>query len=72
MYLTLIIFKAINLTGGETTNHRLFKNLFTEIGAEHGVLFFYSHVRFLSKGRVLDHVVKLRKAVLQFLQERLG
>ena len=65
-----ITIKAINLIRGKATNHRLFKNLCSELGAEHEVLLFYSRVRFLSRGRVLDRVFELRKEVLQFLHSK--
>ena len=52
-----IVVKAINLIGRKAINHRLFKNLFTEMWAEHDVLLFHSHVIFLSRG----HVFQLRK-----------
>ena len=39
------------------------QNLCTEIGVKYGVLLFHSHVRFLSKGHVLNRVFELRKEV---------
>lgn len=52
------------------TNHRLFKALCDEVGAEHTVLLFHTDVRWLSRGKVVSRVFELRQEVETFLRER--
>ena len=51
-------------------NHRLFKAFCKKIGAKHSVLLYHSEVRWLSRGRVLTRVFKLRKEIEMFLRQR--
>ena len=62
--------KTINLIRGRALNHRLFKSLCQDYGSEHSVLLSHTEVRWLSRGRALTQLFKLRKEVKVFLKER--
>ena len=49
--------------------HRIFKELCNETGSEFEILLYYSNVRWLSRGKVLNGVFALRVQLAVFLQE---
>ena len=67
---TSIAVSAVNYIRGNALNHSLFKAFCNEVGAKHGVLPYHTEVRWLSRGRVLTRVFKLRKEIEMFLRQR--
>ena len=62
--------KIVNLIRVRALNHRIFKKLCQETGAEHEVLLYHTEVRWLSRGQVLKHLFELRKEVSAFLKNK--
>ena len=58
--------KTINFVRGPVLNHRIFKKLCQEMGAQHEVLLYHTEVSWLSKGQALKRLIALRKEVLFF------
>ena len=61
--------RAVNYIRGNALNYHLFKAFCNEVGAKHSVLFYHTEVRWLSRGRVLTRVFKLRKEIEMFLRQ---
>ena len=61
--------KAVNFIRGRAFQHRLFKAFCEELGANCSVLLRRTEVKWLSKGRVLNHVVQSFQEMSVFLQE---
>jgi len=55
--------KVVNFIRALALNHRIFKKLCQEIGAQHEVLLYHTEVRWLSRGQVLKRLMELRKEV---------
>ena len=62
--------KVVNFIRARALNHRIFKKLCQEMGAQHEVLLYHTEVRWLSKGQVLKSLMELRKEVSFFLREK--
>ena len=62
--------KIVNLIRVRALNHRIFKKLCQEMGAEHEVLLYHTKVRWLSRGQVLKRLFELRKEVSAFLKNK--
>lgn len=58
--------KIVNFIRARALNHRIFKKLCQEMGAEHEVLLYHTEVRWLSRGQVLKRLFELRKEVSLF------
>ena len=65
-----IVIQIVNFKRNRALNHRLFKKLCQDIGAEFELLLYHTEERWLSRGRVLMRVFKLKTEVLLFLKER--
>ena len=59
--------KIVNYIKSMPVNSRLFKELCKDLDSEHQVLLFYTKVRWLSKGNVLNRVFELRHELKMFL-----
>ena len=62
--------KIVNLIRVSALNHRIFKKLCQEMGAEHEVLLYHTDVCWLSRGQVLKRLFELRKEVSAFLKNK--
>ena len=62
-----IAIKTVNFIKNGALNTRLFRNLCSEMNAEHQNLLYYTRVRWLSKGNVLARVFELREELQEFL-----
>ena len=56
--------KIVHLIRAPTLNHRIFKKLCQEMGAEYVVFLYHTEVCWLSRGQVLKRLFVLRKEVL--------
>lgn len=54
------VVKCVNFVKAGSLNSRLFQNLCRDMNSEHEALLFYSKVRWLSKGNVVNRVFELR------------
>ena len=61
------LIKAMNLIKANALNCRLFADLHKENYSDFKTLLLHSHVRWLSKGKVLKKSFVLRKEIYQFL-----
>jgi hypothetical protein len=62
--------KIINFIKCNAINSRLFLILCEEMGSEHSHLLMHTEVRWLSRGRVLNRFVELRKEIELFLIQK--
>ena len=63
------VVKTVNFIKARPLKARVFQRLCGELGAEHNNLLFYCNARWLSKGKVLLRVYKLRNKISIFLKE---
>jgi hypothetical protein len=61
------VIETVNKIRANPLSHRKFRELLEEINSEYGDLIFYSHVRWLSRGKVLMRFFKLREEIDLFL-----
>jgi len=59
----------VNFIRAKALKHRQFKNLLEETDAQYSDICYYTEVRWLSKGRVLERVFSLRTEMKDFLQQ---
>ena len=64
------VVKIVNYIKGSAVNSRLFALLCDDMQADDRQLLFYSSVRWLSRGKVLSRVYKLRNELVVFLHDR--
>ncbi|XP_068238448.1 zinc finger BED domain-containing protein 5-like [Palaemon carinicauda] len=66
------VIKIVNYIKTKALNTRLFKELCKDMNADHEVLLFYTAVRWLSKGNVINRVFEMKDEIKLFLdsQER--
>lgn len=65
-----VVVKAVNFIRGRAVNHRIFRELCSEIGSEFQALLFHTEIRWLSKGRTLNRFLALREEIMHFLEEK--
>ena len=56
------VIKMVNYVKTQALNTRLFKELCKEMNADYEVLIFYTAVRWLSKGRVINRVFEMKES----------
>ena len=64
------VIHIVNFIKSKSLNSRLFGKLCEYLNAEHKHLIYFSNVRWLSRGKVLERFVTLRKEVREFLIQR--
>ncbi|CAI6373947.1 unnamed protein product [Macrosiphum euphorbiae] len=63
------VVSIINFIRSNGLNHRQFQSFLIEINAEYGDVLYYTAVRWLSRGRVLERFFMLRQEIYNFLKE---
>lgn len=62
------VIKVVNYIKSGALNTRLFRELCKDMNSDHEVLLFYTSVRWLSKGNVINRVFELREEIKLFLE----
>lgn len=62
------VIKIVNYIKTQALNTRLFKELCKDMNADHEVLLFYTAVRWLSKGNVVNRVFEMKDEIKLFLE----
>lgn len=62
--------QVVNFIRSRSLNHRLFKIICQEFGAEHDVLLYHTDIRWLSRGQTFIRVFELRLEIFTFLKEK--
>ncbi|XP_076039422.1 zinc finger BED domain-containing protein 5-like [Oratosquilla oratoria] len=62
------VIKIVNYVKTQAPNIRLFKELCKDMNADHEVLLFYTAVRWLSKGNVINRVFEMKDEIKLFLE----
>ena len=65
-----IVIATVNFIHASALNHRLFQVFCEDIGAAYTHLLYYTEVRWLSRGQVLNRVFQLRQEIEIFLREK--
>uniref|UniRef100_UPI00358E8A1A protein FAM200C-like n=1 Tax=Myxine glutinosa TaxID=7769 RepID=UPI00358E8A1A len=65
-----IVVTAVNFIRARALNHRLFQVFCEDIGAAYTHLLYYTEVRWLSRGQILNRVLQLRREIEIFLREK--
>ncbi|XP_030834459.1 general transcription factor II-I repeat domain-containing protein 2-like [Strongylocentrotus purpuratus] len=61
------VIKDVNFIRSHALNHRQFKTVLDELDAQYSDICYFTEVRWLSRGRVLERVFELRNAIAEFL-----
>ena len=67
---TTIVVNTVNFICARALNHCLFQVLCEDIGAAYIHLLYYTEVRWLSRGQVLNRVLQLRQEIVIFMREK--
>jgi len=62
------VVKILNETRSQALNSRLFTPLCKSMDSQYQHLIFHAEVRYLSRGRVLSHLLELKEEAKKFLQ----
>ncbi|XP_068203661.1 zinc finger BED domain-containing protein 5-like [Palaemon carinicauda] len=62
------VIKIVNYIKTKALNTRLFKELCKDMNADHEVLLFYTAVRWLSKGNVINRIFEMKDEIKLFLE----
>ena len=62
------VIKMVNYVKTQALNIRLYKELCKHMNADHEVLHFYTAVRYLTKGRVINRVFEMKYEIKLFLE----
>ena len=63
-----IVVKTVNFVRGRALNHCIFMQLCKEMDSKFKVLLYYTEVRWLSRGKVMNRVFALLTELLKFLK----
>lgn len=64
------VVKAVNFIRSRGLNHRQFKEFLNDIECEYGDVLYYSEVRWLSRGKVLQRFLNLIEEIKMFLNQK--
>ncbi|VVC39147.1 Ribonuclease H-like domain, partial [Cinara cedri] len=64
------VISIINFIRSNGLNHRQFQSFWIEINADYGDVLYYTAVRWLSRGRVLERFFMLPQEIYNFLKEK--
>ena len=62
--------ETVNFVRGRALNHRIFIQLRKEMDSKFKVLLWHNEVRWLSWGKVMNHIFAFRAELLEFLKSR--
>ena len=65
-----VVVKTVNLILSRGLNHRQFQEFLKQFEAEYGDLTYFSNVRWLSRGKMLERVYALREEIAMFLESK--
>ena len=65
-----VVVKTVNFILSRGLNHRQFQEFLKQIEAEYGDLTYFSNVRWLSRGKMLERVYALREEIAMFLESK--
>lgn len=65
-----IVVECVNYVQNSALKHRIFKELCNEIGSKFEVLLYNSYIRWLSRGKVPNHVFATHVELTLFLREQ--
>jgi hypothetical protein len=65
-----IVVKTVNFVRSRGLTHRQFQSFLASIEAEYGDLLYFSAVRWLSRGALLERFFALRKEISEFMEEK--
>jgi hypothetical protein len=69
-HVTSVVTKVVNSIQSKAVNHRQFRNLLSELGAQCGEMVHYSEVWWLSRSKMLKHIFSLREKVQDFMESK--
>ena len=65
-----VVVKTVNFILSRGLNHRQFQELLQEVESDYGNLLYFSEVRLLSRGAILQRVDQLRKEIGDFMMAK--
>lgn len=66
---TSVVVNFVNFVRGSSLRHRQFVNFMRERGSEYSDVFQYQHVRWLSLGKVLSRVSRMKEGIVAYLKK---
>lgn len=65
-----VVIKTVNYIRSHALPHRQFKEFLKELDSEYGDVVYFSHVRWLSRGRCLQRFYELRQEIDLFMNDK--
>ena len=65
-----VVVKTVNFILSRGLNHRQFQELLQEVESDYGDLLYFSEVRWLSRGAMLQRVYQLREEIGDFMMAK--